>query len=232
MTMQHQPGDLVVNAPQAEAFAMLTSALARVGSAATWSQAPTSARFNHKYMNFWRTGVLGAAMHGQLDVIPLGDTQSAGRITLTLNWGGMKAYLALLVVGAIMIFVGTMNWLETTGYSLNPPGMMLIAVMVIGMFAAIFFNFSRFPKFAHEELIRKLTPNLAPAPYPVPAMVQPVAAPVAPPPAAPDPTPLDVPAPAGDTVFDKIKKLGDLRDAGLITDADFDAQKTELLKRL
>jgi hypothetical protein len=39
-------------------------------------------------------------------------------------------------------------------------------------------------------------------------------------------------APAGESVIDQIKKLGELRDAGLLTDAEFEAKKADLLGRL
>ena len=39
-------------------------------------------------------------------------------------------------------------------------------------------------------------------------------------------------APTADSVTDQIKKLGDLRDAGLLTNDEFNAKKAELLARL
>jgi hypothetical protein len=35
-----------------------------------------------------------------------------------------------------------------------------------------------------------------------------------------------------DEVFDALRKLGELRDAGVLTPGEFDAKKTELLARL
>jgi Bacterial PH domain/Short C-terminal domain len=40
------------------------------------------------------------------------------------------------------------------------------------------------------------------------------------------------PAAAGDDVMDQLRKLGDLRDAGILTDEEFNAKKAELLGRL
>ena len=47
-------------------------------------------------------------------------------------------------------------------------------------------------------------------------------------------TPAAPPAPAGDSpdIADQIRKLGDLKDAGLVTEAEFAAAKADLLKRL
>ena len=55
----------------------------------------------------------------------------------------------------------------------------------------------------------------------------------APPLAAPAPAPAP-PAPAAgtpsmDDKLDQLKKLGELRDAGILTDAEFDAKKTAIL---
>ena len=61
-------------------------------------------------------------------------------------------------------------------------------------------------------------PVAAPSPEPVPA-----------PPAAPPPTPeVDT----ADEVADALARLGDLRDKGIISPAEFEAKKTELLGRL
>jgi hypothetical protein len=61
-------------------------------------------------------------------------------------------------------------------------------------------------------------PAAAPAPEPVPA-----------PPAAPPPTPeVDT----ADEIADALAQLGDLRDKGIITPAEFEAKKSELLGRL
>jgi hypothetical protein len=38
--------------------------------------------------------------------------------------------------------------------------------------------------------------------------------------------------PPADPVFDQIKKLAELRDSGIITEQEFTAKKTELLKRI
>lgn len=44
-------------------------------------------------------------------------------------------------------------------------------------------------------------------------------------------TPLDASHRKAD-VFDQIERLGDLRDKGLVTDAEFQAKKTELLEKI
>jgi hypothetical protein len=56
----------------------------------------------------------------------------------------------------------------------------------------------------------------------------------APAPQAPDVAPAGAPAPAAppvlsDDVYDQLKKLGELREAGILTDAEFDAKKTQIL---
>jgi hypothetical protein len=50
-------------------------------------------------------------------------------------------------------------------------------------------------------------------------------------PAAP-PAPAAPAAPTGDDIIAQVRKLGELRDMGLLTQAEFDAKKAELLQRL
>jgi membrane protease subunit (stomatin/prohibitin family) len=47
--------------------------------------------------------------------------------------------------------------------------------------------------------------------------------------AAPPPPPAAAPAPAGDDLVSKIKQLSDLKDAGVLTDAEFAAAKQKLI---
>ena len=57
-------------------------------------------------------------------------------------------------------------------------------------------------------------------------------APTAPAPAAPAPAapaPAAPPPPAGPSYLEELEKLGELRDKGIITDAEFEAKKKELL---
>jgi hypothetical protein len=53
-------------------------------------------------------------------------------------------------------------------------------------------------------------------------------------PPAPDVAPAGAPAPAepaalSDDVYDQLKKLGELREAGILTDDEFQAKKTQIL---
>lgn len=45
----------------------------------------------------------------------------------------------------------------------------------------------------------------------------------------PAPAPAPVPAPSTDDVFDQLSKLGQLRDQGILTEEEFQAQKAKLL---
>ena len=55
----------------------------------------------------------------------------------------------------------------------------------------------------------------------------------APPPPAPEVAPAGAPAPAApalsDDVYEQLKKLGELREAGILTDEEFQAKKTQIL---
>lgn len=58
----------------------------------------------------------------------------------------------------------------------------------------------------------------APAPAPMPAPAAPMPAPAAP-----------APAPDLDAKLSQLAKLGELRDAGILTDAEFEAKKSQIL---
>jgi hypothetical protein len=51
-------------------------------------------------------------------------------------------------------------------------------------------------------------------------------------PAPAPPTPAVPPTPSGDEILAQIRKLGELRDAGILTQEEFDTKKADLLKRL
>ena len=46
---------------------------------------------------------------------------------------------------------------------------------------------------------------------------------------APQAAPAPAPAPAGDDKLDQLQKLGDLKAQGILTDAEFEAQKAKIL---
>ena len=46
---------------------------------------------------------------------------------------------------------------------------------------------------------------------------------------APQAAPATAPAPAGDDKLDQLQKLGDLKAQGILTDAEFEAQKAKIL---
>lgn len=55
----------------------------------------------------------------------------------------------------------------------------------------------------------------------------PTAQPPAPPPSAPAPPPA---GPDTQTLIDQLRQLGELRDAGVLTDAEFEVKKAQLLR--
>jgi hypothetical protein len=83
------------------------------------------------------------------------------------------------------------------------------------------------------------TPDEAPGQDPLPAPVISVESPVTTPKVAQTPTPQAAPdrpnpLPASGTVdvYEALSRLGELRDKGILTDAEFQAKKTELLARI
>jgi hypothetical protein len=85
---------------------------------------------------------------------------------------------------------------------------------------------------AKHELELELTrPTMPPFQAPAAAPAPPAPAPVAPAPAAPA-APAAPPAMSADDVQASLVRLGEMRDKGLITPAEYDAKKAELLDRL
>lgn len=79
---------------------------------------------------------------------------------------------------------------------------------------------------AAQQAAAAAPPQPAPAPPPAPAPAPVAAAPVAPAPPAPAPAaaPVDM-----QTVIAQLTQLGQLRDAGVLTEAEFESQKQVLL---
>ena len=236
MSMHSSPGDLLLDCRPEQAAAVVTAALAGLGATGVAVQSPNAVQFQYQYKNLWRAGVLGAAMSGQVGLFGLNNAQSALKLEMKLNWGANKVYLALLAVGMVVFLGVVMSTLNQDGNDLTPAGLLLVGFIVIAMPAVILMRFAGTAKLAQVEVLDRLRRTLA-TPMPVAMAATPTSSmpgPTAPSAPVPPSAPASVEAggAAGGTVFDKIKRLGELRAAGLITDADFDSQKIELLKRL
>lgn len=201
-----------------------------------WSQPPQAAKFVLTRKSFWSTGGMPIKYDGDLQVSPVGPGQSSVRLSLKVRWGSAGG-LMIGIVGFVVIGAMFNPWIM---YS----SLLLIAVC-LGTTA--WTVGSSLPEKALKELTDKIAmgggavqaPVYTPAPQPQ-AYAAPPAHPPAygaptPPAAAPTPTPAPAaPAAMDDSakIMEQIKQLGTLRDAGVLTPAEFEAKKAELLARL
>jgi hypothetical protein len=170
---------------------------------------------------------------------PLGAGQVNAAVSLKINW---NTFVPIALIGGVFALITMM-----VPYGLGPLGALLIALATgyTGWQLS-----SQVPEAFIGQILAALggTPVAAPPP-PVPQPPPPIAQPAPPPPPAAPPAPIAPPvaaAPApiapppdaapeaddADEIMDQIKRLAELRDAGALTPAEFDAKKTELLARL
>jgi len=220
--------NLSASAP--EAFNTAMRVLEGAGAEVHWRQPPQGAKFLLTRKSFWST--MGAAIKydGDLNVASAGPGQSSARLSLKLRWGSAAG---LLLGQAALVLVGSMFNIYLAYY-----GLFFIAISV-GITAWTLS--SSVPEKALKELSDQIAAGgggfAAPAqpqppaygapsaPQPAPAYGAPPVAPVAPAPA---------PAQADETakIMEQIRQLGALRDAGVLSVAEFDAKKAELLARI
>lgn len=147
---------------------------------------------------------------------------SGGKITAGLMTGG----LSLLATGVKngksgteMIPVKTISSVTT-----RRDGMLNTVVSVITSGNTVDFRVSHAEAKTVKDTLTQLIMGSHPAQQAAPAAVAVPAAPAAPAPAAPVAAPTDVPA--------ALQQLATLRDAGVLTQDEFDAKKAELLARI
>ena len=236
MAMQNSYADLVFDCPPEAAAPILTEALVASGATGLAPLGPGAIQFQYKFKNLMKAGMLGLVMSGQMTLAGDGRSGSTARLDMKLNWAGNTAYVALLIGGTLVFVFALLSWLNENGSDLTGAGVALVVVVALAIPGLSAFNLTRRAGPAKLQLLTALRQRLAamPARAAAPAPAGPAAPAVQPAPAtpsAPPPPPLAEPV-SGSSVVDKIKQLGQLRDAGLITDAEFTEQKTELLKRL
>lgn len=224
-----------------EAYQSALNALQGAGAEVHWASPPQSAKFILPRKSMLSTMGVTIKYDGDLAVSPAGPGQSVARLSLKLRWGS-AAPLLLAQVGFVVF--GAMFNIYIAYYSL----------ILIGLFVGItaWTVASQVPEQALKALAAQIgTGAGAPMAQPAPAYAHAQAAPPAyapaqpmpaqPMPAQPAPAPAVVaPAPqapvAGganaDAVMEQLKQLGALQAAGVLTAAEFEAKKAELLSRL
>lgn len=233
-----------LNAAPMDAFNTAMGVIEGMGSEVHYRQPPQGAKYLLTYKSMWSTLGIPIKYDGDMQVAPSGPGQSVVRLSLKVRWGSA---LPLFLVQAATTFFASMFNLYFAVY------FFFILALYLGITA--WAVSSSLPEKALKEMGDKMAQGGGFAPAPAqyaPAPQHPPAygaapAPQAPPqpapqpayaapPMAPAPTPQGAPGLSGgsDTarIMEQIKQLGALRDAGILSAAEFDAKKAELLARI
>lgn len=215
---------------QDDVFSGAVGAVTAASGHITWQQPPSAAKFLIGYKNFWSTGGVVLKYDGDLSVQPASATDVAVRYTLKLQW---NSYIPLGLTQILAVIV-----LAMTNYAVAAFAFLL---MIVGVGWTAWAASNSVPQKVLEQLLKNMhagatAPAQAAAPAPQPPRPAPQPAPVQQPAAAqpaPQPAPAAAPA-ASDTaaIVEQIKQLAGLRDAGAITNDEFEAKKAELLSRI
>jgi len=205
-----------------DAFAQALRAIAQSGGEVTWQQVPSAAKFLIGKKDFWTTGGFTMKYDGDVQVARSGPGQTTARFSLKLNWGSYVPLGATTIV-AVLVLSMTNYYFAAMGF------LFMIAILVYSAWAVS----SQLPDKMLKDIIRNLQGGGASVPTQSRPQPAPSYAPTPPPQPAPQPQPTA--APAGDataSIVEQIKQLAGLRDAGAITADEFEAKKSELLKRI
>ena len=214
------------------AFQAALQAIGAAGGQVVAQDPPRAARFRMVRKSALATFGIGVVYDGDLTLQPLGPGQVNVAVSLKINWSTVYPIMLIGGVFALMTLI-------------FPYGLGILGVLLIGLATA--YTCWQLSSQTAEGFIRQILTNLGGTPVAPAAPVY-----VAPPPPPPAPTPAPTPPPAAapppvvaapppvppheeddpDEIMDQIKRLAELRDAGALTSAEFDAKKAELLARI
>ena len=208
-----------VNADASTTFNIAAQAIAGASGQVLLQSPPQSMRVQVTKKDFVNTSWMKVKFAGDIVVTPSGARQSLVQVNY-------RAENLMTIVGtsiAVTLFAVVLN--AQTGLG----GLMLLAGIAATAWTA--YNIStNLPKSMAEKLVLEIQMQAQSGAIPM----RPAAAPVTP--AAPPRSPANVSSNAGMTdgsgVVANMKKLQELRDMGALTAAEFEAKKTEILKRL
>ncbi len=206
----------VVNGSVAEASRIFVDAVRAAGGIVSSQSRGQSIRFSIKRPgNIWEGK--NTPYDGTANLTPLGATQT--RIDVVV----LCSTTFFLYLGLVVIFVFLF------AYWLSP------LIVLLALVAIVWSGFQATGPWAQEvadHVIAALPPAViavAGAPGPA-ATIATAPAPAAAP--AANPAPPSVSGLSGADIADQLKNLGELHATGILTDEEFQAKKTELLKRL
>ncbi len=227
-----------LNTDQASAFTQALAAIGNTKAQIMWQAPPQSIKFSLIKKDFWNTGGSKLNYLGDVTVTPAGPRQSTVRIECK-----PENLSRILSISVGLTLLGTLLNLRT--------GLGLL-VLLIGAASTAWqaYNLStNLPKGIADELLSQLqmsayagaqqgyappAPGGYAPPPPPPGGYAPPPPPPPPgayaPPPPPPPPPTAPPEPSG--LVEQMKQLTQMRDMGALTPEEFEAKKTELLKRL
>ncbi len=213
------------------AFQAALQAIGAAGGQVLGQDPPRAARFRMVRKSALATFGIGVVYEGDLTLQPLGAGQVNVAVSLRINWSTVYPIMLIGGVFALMTLI-------------FPYGLGILGVLLIGLATA--YTCWQLSSQTAEGFIRQILANLGGTPVAAPAPVHVAPPPPFAPPPAPTPPPAAAPSPVvaapppappheeddPDEIMDQIKRLAELRDAGALTPAEFDAKKSELLSRI
>lgn len=211
---------LMTSMGAAEAYDLVMGRVRRDDVEIEWEQPPSSARFIAYYKDFWNTGGTRLKYSGELTVQEVSPGVSSLRLGLTLNWGSAVPLFAGAVILGIMFALAN--------FMLAP--YMLLFIMVLLVIQIWQYN-SKFPTKLMDRWKQGLPRISGVVGGTMPGQGTS--------PAAASPRPTTSPQPAAvapletkPSLAERLKQLHELKEAGAITQDDYDAKKAEILKQL
>lgn len=211
---------------QAQAYSTVERMLMAEGAEIDWRQPPTSIRFRRNAVGYFAMMGQTLKYSGEASISRLGAQQSNVRVNVKPNWG--SAIMVLLIPalpGLLSFFAPVMIY----GMNIGMAGFVIVTSLVATI-ATGWQVASAIPEKMSKTMLSRLGADGAQA--------KPQAAPQPSAPAAPQPqSPIQsaaaaTPPSAADDALARLKRFAELRDAGVISQEEFDAKKAELLRNL
>lgn len=199
-----------------QAFATAVNAVAAAGGQMVGQQPPMAIQFNASKKSFWGTMNIPCRYRGEVTLAPAGPRQTAARVSVKIDWSGSSGFIALNLV--VLLFTG----------------FLIIPLAIVGF--SLWSVSSKWSRDIAEAVAAQMpamgaAPAWSPQPQaytPTPQPPRPPVTPPAPPKAAAGPAA----APSETEVVDRLRKLKELLDQGVLDQAEYDAKRAELVAKL
>lgn len=208
-------GNLTIDLEPAGAYDLVLKVIPFLGGEVD-SQSPPSLIKFHLSMRSFATGLLKQKFEGESVISEIAPGKSG--MTLEFRWSAFSLVWSALLVGIVALIISWAAW--------GAAGV-FVAFLVLG------FQYWIFGMNYPDRLLKKFVNAMQTLPTAgrVAPTVAPAAAHTVPMPASP-PSPAAAQGQGSRDIYAEIKKLGELRDAGILTPEEFEAKKGELLARI